>query len=114
MKADAKYRIAAGRTVGTIEGYVRRIGHFLTFFVPRYPHTQARHALTMQDIDAFIVQLKGDAQRLKLKNSNTSVSYHIQALFGWLSYLLWLNTETCGVARNASRAGSVRSWWALF
>jgi hypothetical protein len=57
MKAYAHYLIAAGRTVGTIDGYVRRIGHFLTFFVQRYPHTPALHALTMQDIDAFIVQL---------------------------------------------------------
>lgn len=87
MKAYAQYLIAAGRTVGTIDGYVRRIGHFLTFFVQRYPHTQVLHALTTQDIDAFIVQLKGDVPRLKLKNSNTYVSYHIQALFGWLSYL---------------------------
>ncbi len=87
MKTYAHYLIAAGRTVGTIDGYVRRIGHFLTFFVQRYPHTQALHALTMQDIDAFIVQLKGDVQRLNLKHSNTYVSYHIQALFGWLSYL---------------------------
>jgi integrase len=87
VKEYAKCLIAAGRTVGTIDGCMRRIGHFLTFFQQRYPQTLILHALTMQDIDAFIVQVKADVQRLKLKSSNTYISHHIQALCGWLSYL---------------------------
>jgi integrase len=87
VKAYAKYLIAAGRTVGTIDNCVRRIGHFLTFFQQRYPQTPRLHALTSQAVDAFIAHLRADAKLRKLKNSDAHISHHIQALSGWLSYL---------------------------
>ena len=59
----------------------------MIFFLQRYPQVRNLHALSTQDIDDFIVQIKADVQRRGLKNSNTHVSYHIQALAGWLSYL---------------------------
>src|SRR5579863_936262 len=87
IKEYAKYLVAADRTSHTIDHLVRRLGHFLHFFSQHYPGaTDLRH-LSTQDIDDFTAWIRTDVQLRKLKNSNTHVSHHIQALAGWLSYL---------------------------
>src|SRR5215469_8079226 len=87
IKEYAKYLVAADRTSHTIDHLVRRLGHFLHFFSQHYPGvTDLRH-LSTQDIDDFTAWIRADVQLRKLKNSNTHVSHHIQALAGWLSYL---------------------------
>lgn len=87
IKEYAKYLVAADRTSSTIDSQVRRLGHFLHFFSQRYPGATDLHHLSMQDIDDFTSWIRADVQLRKLKNSNTYVSHHIQALAGWLSHL---------------------------
>lgn len=87
IKDYAKYLVAADRTVTTIDSRVRQLGHFLHFFVQRYPQTTNLQALSTQDIDDFTAWIRADVQLRKLKNCNTHVNFHIQALAGWLSYL---------------------------
>ncbi len=87
IKEYAKYLVAADRTVETIDSRVRQLGHFLQFFLQRSPQARDLQDLSTQDIDDFTAWIRADVQRRKLKNSNTHVSHHIQALAGWLSYL---------------------------
>ncbi|HEY7419324.1 MAG TPA: tyrosine-type recombinase/integrase [Ktedonobacteraceae bacterium] len=87
IKEYAKYLIAADRTVETIDIRVRQLGHFLQFFLQRYPGVTGLRELSTQDIDDFTAWIRADVQLRKLKNSNTHVNSHIQALAGWLSYL---------------------------
>jgi len=61
--------------------------YFLHFFSQRYPQATDLHELSTQDVDDFTSWIRADVQRRKLKNSNTYVNHHIQALAGWLSYL---------------------------
>ncbi len=87
IKEYAKYLVAADRTANTIDMRVRQLGHFLHFFSQRYPQATDLHELSTQDVDDFTSWIRADVQRRKLKNSNTYVNHHIQALAGWLSYL---------------------------
>jgi site-specific recombinase XerD len=87
IKEYAKYLVAADRTANTIDIRVRQLGHFLQFFSQCYPGATDLRQLSTQDIDAFTTWIRADVQQRKLKNSNTHVSHHIQALVGWLSYL---------------------------
>jgi len=87
IKEYAKYLVAADRAAHTIDHRVRQPGHFLHFFSQHYPGTTDLHQLSTQDIDDFTAWIRADVQLRKLKNSNTSVSHHSQALAGWLSYL---------------------------
>jgi integrase len=87
IKEYAKYLVAADRASHTIDHLVRRLGHFLHFFSQRYPGVADLHALSTQDIDDFTAWIRADVQLRKLKNSNTYVNHHMQALAGWLSYL---------------------------
>lgn len=87
IKEYAKYLVAADRTVETIDIRVRQLGHFLQFFLQRSPQATSLRELSTQDIDAFTTWIRADVQRRSLKNSNTHVNSHIQALAGWLSYL---------------------------
>ena len=82
IKEYAKYLIAADRTSHTIDHLVRRLGHFLHFFLQRYPGATDLHELSTQDIDDFTAWIRADVQLRKLKNSNTSVNHRIQALAG--------------------------------
>jgi integrase len=87
IKEYAKYLVAADRTVETIDIRVRQLGHFLLFYLQCYPQARDLQRLCMQDIDDFTAWIRADVQRRKLKNSNTHVNSHMQALAGWLSYL---------------------------
>ncbi len=87
IKEYAKYLVAADRASHTIDHLVRRLGHFLHFFSQRYPGVTDLHELSTQDIDDFTTWVRADVQLRKLKNSNTYVNHHIQALSGWLSHL---------------------------
>jgi integrase len=87
IKEYAKYLVAADRTVNTIDIRVRQLGHFLQFFLQRSPQATSLQELRTQDIDDFMVWIRADVKLRKLKNSNTHVNSHIQALAGWLSYL---------------------------
>src|SRR5712692_6718478 len=87
IKEYAKNLVAVDRTSHTIAHLVRRLGHFLHFFSQRYPGATDLHHLSTQDIDDFTAWIRADVQLRKLKNSNTLVSHHIQALAGWLSHL---------------------------
>jgi len=87
IKEYAKYLVAADRTSHTIDHLVRRLGHFLHFFSQRYPGVADLHELSTRDIDDFTAWIRTDVQLRKLKNSNTYVNHHMQALAGWLSHL---------------------------
>jgi integrase len=87
IKEYAKYLVAADRTVNTIDIRVRQLGHFLQFFLQRSPQAMGLQELSTQDIDDFTAWIRADVKLRKLKNSNTHVNSHIQALAGWLSYL---------------------------
>ncbi len=87
IKEYAKYLVAADRTVETIDIRVRQLGHFLQFFLQRSPQATSLQELRTQDIDDFTSWIRADVKLRKLKNSNTHVNSHMQALAGWLSYL---------------------------
>src|SRR6266566_39147 len=87
IKEYARYLVAADRASHSIDHRVRQLAHFLHFFSQRYPQATDLHELSTQDIDDFTIWIRSDVQHRQLKNSNTYVSHHIQALAGWLSYL---------------------------
>src|SRR5947208_10173047 len=70
VKEYIKHRLATGVTVATLHRGTYCLGNFLTFFPQRYPHTQTLHALSKQDVDAFIMVLKAEAEALGWKDNN--------------------------------------------
>lgn len=109
IKEYAKYLIAADRTVETIDIRVRQLGHFLQFFLQRYPGVTGLHELSTQDIDEFTAWIRADVQLRKLKNSNAHVNSHIQALAGWLSYLVQATASSFQPELEGKRRKQMRS-----
>jgi integrase len=87
VKAYARFLLAAGRACGTLDHTTYYLGHFFTFFVNRYPDLQTLKPLVEQDVDAFIIHLRAETQRRKIKLLDRFVWDRICSLEGLLSYL---------------------------
>jgi len=87
VKDYARCLLAAGRGAGSIDRAVSHLGHFFTFFLERYPGIQTFQPLCEQDIDAFIMRMKADAQSRGVQHLDRFVYYGISSLDGLLSYL---------------------------
>ena len=87
VKDYVRFLLASGRAAITLDHAAYYLGHFFTFFVTHYPSVYTLHPLTKQDVDAFIVSLRADAQTRGVKNGDRYVWQHVFSLEGLLSYL---------------------------
>ncbi len=62
VKDYIKFKLTTGVTVDTLYKCASCLGNFLTFFLQRYPHARTLQGLSRQDIDAFIIVLKAEAE----------------------------------------------------
>jgi integrase len=87
VKDYVKFQLAAGRATKTLAECAYYLGKFFTFFLRRYPRISTIHALTQQDIDAFIIHLKSSVNNRGKPTSNQQISRSLQSLEGFLCYL---------------------------
>ena len=87
VKDYLKFKLATGRTAATLHRCAYCVGNFFAFFSQRYPHARTLHALSMQDIDAFIMSLKAEVTARGLKDSYQHLHHHVLYLEDLLCYL---------------------------
>ena len=87
VKDYIKFKLTTGVTVDTLYKCASCLGNFLTFFLQRYPHARTLQGLSRQDIDAFIIVLKAEAEAHGWKAGNQRMSNHISYVEGLLCYL---------------------------
>jgi hypothetical protein len=72
VKDYTKFLLAAGRAATTLDQCAYYLGKFFTFFSQRYPDTRTLHALTEQDIDAFLLDLRATSNFRGRKPGNAT------------------------------------------
>lgn len=87
VKDYAKFLLAAGRAAGTISEAIWYLGHFFSFFVHRYPEAYALQDLVVQDVDAYLIHLKGMVGVRGHKYSDNTIWKHVHWLEELLNYL---------------------------
>jgi integrase len=88
VKDYARFKLAAGRAVQTLQRAVYCVGNFLTFLVEQHSTSLATlHELSAQDVERFIVILKAKAEAQKLKDTQQYLQHHILYLEEFLCYL---------------------------
>jgi integrase len=87
VKDYLRLKLVGGRSATTLSNNARYLGHFLTFFLQRYPSACTLHTLSSHDIDAFILYLKASADQRGVKNPSQNIYSHLVPLMGLLFYL---------------------------
>jgi integrase len=87
VKDYVKFLLASGLAAKTLGESALYLGRFFTFFTQRYPEARGLHDLTVQDIDAFIIALKGTAAIRGWQKVDKQIWYHVHYVEGLLSYL---------------------------
>jgi len=87
VKEFARYLLTCGRAAITLDIQAFCLGQFFSFFSERYPGTCTLQALSVQDIDAFVLYLNANASARGLKNVNARVWDHLHSLESFLFYL---------------------------
>jgi integrase len=87
VKDFLKFKIASGRTASTLQRCLYCLGTFFTFFAQRYPGTSILHALSEQDVDAFIMSLQAWVSTRGLRDGVQHIQHHISYLEEFLAYL---------------------------
>jgi hypothetical protein len=87
IKEYARFLLATGRSAGTLYNHVHYLGHFITFFVQRYPDARTLRDLTEQDVTAYVLHLKATVNTRGTKNSDRKIGERVHYLEGLLSYL---------------------------
>jgi integrase len=87
VKDFLRLKLVGGRSATTLNSKARYLGHFLTFFLHRYPSACTLYTLSFHDIDAFILYLKTSADQRGVKNLSQNIYSHLVPLKGLLFYL---------------------------
>src|SRR5436305_12211762 len=87
VKDYVRLKLEGGRSAKTLNHTVRCLGHFLTFYLQRYPSACTLHTLSSHDIEAFILSLKATAGQRGVKNPSQHIYSHLVILMGLLFYL---------------------------
>jgi integrase len=87
VKSYTKFLLTAGRAALTLDNCAYYLGKFFIFFSRRYPDASTLQALTEQDIDAFIFDLRATLNFRGRKTSNSQIGASVHFLEGLLSYL---------------------------
>ncbi len=87
VKSYTKFLLTAGRAALTLDNCAYYLGKFFIFFSRRYPDVSTLQALTEQDIDAFIFDLRATLNFRGGKTSDSQIWASVHSLEGLLSYL---------------------------
>jgi integrase len=87
VKDYIKFKLTTGVAVDTLYKCASCLGNFFTFFLHRYPQARALHVLSRQDIDAFVLVLKAEAEAHGWKAGNQRLGNHISYVEELLCYL---------------------------
>src|SRR5258708_17905795 len=80
VKDYIKFKLTTGVAVDTLYKCASCLGNFFTFSLQHYPQARTLQVLSRQDIDAFVLVLKAEAQAHATQAANHRLSKHISFL----------------------------------
>ena len=87
VKEYAAVKVAGGRTTATLRLCTRCLADFFVFFTQRHPQASTLHTLNAQDMDAFVLALRAQANARQLKDVPQHILHRMSYVADLLCYL---------------------------